>query len=663
MKRLKDLTRNSIFVLTSVSTMIPIAIQAQTTEWGNIPQEHLEMTTFPNDTNATAIILADIGEVKFNRDYRMEFTRHRRIKILTEAGYDWGDVRIPFYADDGLQKLYKGEIEGQTFLLKPDGSVKRTKLKKESIHEEDVDRKFHRMRFTLPVLAPGCVIEYKYKITSKYGTFLEDWAFQSSEPTLWSEFRAEIPQFLHYMMWYQGISQFDVQKKESYSWPPTLTNRYSYKCTKFVWAMRDVPALRSEPFMTTLEDYRLKIRFQLSKVVFPGQSPREIMKTWDELAEGLMEDESFGKQIERHKVLREQAKKLVTGSERSEKKMRAIYNYVRSTMVWDGKHRVYCEKGLDDAFEAKHGNTAEISLMLTGMLRAAGVEAHAVLLSTRKHGQLIKRYPILTQFNHVLTYAKIGSKEYLLDATDPLRPINLLPEDVLNKAGWIVTKGEKFVPVPITSGEFLNKTEVSAKLTNDGTITGVFESVDDGYSALFDRHTLQGKSEEDYIHDGWLEDLTGAQLDSFRIENQDSTDAGLLTKAYFSSHDHAQVIGDSLIYLQPVFFGRRETNPFKSPMRTFPVDFTYPRRLIYTLNLELPAGYTAELPEPEIRRLPNNGGQFLYLVETKDQMVRLTTTLEITRTEFDTSEYQYLRSFYDNIVKWHSKPIVLKNEL
>lgn len=652
--------RNSVVVLIFLPIMLPVALQAQTIEWGKIPREHLEMKTFPDDTNATAIILADIGEVKFNRDFRMEYTRHRRIKILTEAGYDWGDVHVAFYKDDGLQKLSKGDIEGQTFLLRPDGSVKRTKLEGKSVHEEDVDGKTHRMRFTLPALSPGCVIEYKFKIVSKHGAFLEDWTFQSDEPTLWSEFRAEIPQFYHYVMWYQGINQFDVQNNETYPWPPTLTQPYQFKCTKFFWAMRDVPALRSEPFLTSLEDHRQKVSFQLAKVIFPGQSPREFLKTWDTVAEELNEDDSFGKQIERHKVLRQQAQKLVAGINSSEEKIRAIYNYVKSTMVWDGEQSVSCEKDLDDAFEAKRGNTAEIALMLTGMLRAAGVEAHPVLLRTREKGHLIRRYPIVTQFNYVLTYANTDGKEYLLDATDPLRPMHLLPEEVLNTAGWVVVKGERFVPVPLNSGEFFNKTEVSAKLAKDGSIAGVFESVDDGYSALFDRHTLQDKSEEDYIQDGWLEDLTGAQLDSFRIQNQDSSDTALLTEAHFSSFDHTQLIGDSLIYFQPVFFGRRESNPFKSPVRRYPVDFAYPRRFIYTLNLEIPPGYTAELPEPEIQRLSNNSGQFLYLVESNDRLIRLSTALEITRTKFDTAEYRQLRDFYDNIVQWHSKPIVLK---
>jgi hypothetical protein len=569
--------------------------QSKPMKWGDVPRADLEMKTFPEDSNATAVILCDFGEVTFNDQFGMVFSRHQRVKILSEAGYDWGSHAIQFYAKDKRQRVT--DVEGQTFYLTAEGTVRREKLDKKSIFDEDVDGEWRRIRFTLPALAPGAVVEYRYTITTSpgYFTYLHGWEFQTSEPTLWSEFRADIPAVLQYVIVKQRLAALEVEETNSYNWPPTL---YSYQTARMFnlkimshrWAMRNMPALREEPYMTTPDDFRAKIHFQLAQIVWPGVAPEKIMQTWEKLAEDLLGYESFGKQIERHKVLREQAETLVAGITNPEEKIRRIYDYVRTTMTWNREYGIYVDEDLDKAFQARRGGGPEIALMLTAMLRFAGLEAYPVLISTRNNGKIIQIYSILSQFNHVLTYVKAGSQEHLLDATDPLRPHTLLPVAALNEVGWLVDKKNPSW-VDITSpGAFINQTIVSAKLDADGAITGRFESADAGYSGVFDRHALSDKKEDEYIRNGWLNDLTGAQLDSFTISNRDSVNAPLMTTAYFSSSDHAHAAGDN-IYFNPVFFGRQKENPFKLQERTFPVDFAYGRKLAYTLNLTLPEGY------------------------------------------------------------------------
>jgi hypothetical protein len=56
-----------------------------------------------DDTNATAVILGDCGEIYFDRFFETVFTRHRRIKILSEAGYEWGSHVIHYFAKERAQ--------------------------------------------------------------------------------------------------------------------------------------------------------------------------------------------------------------------------------------------------------------------------------------------------------------------------------------------------------------------------------------------------------------------------------------------------------------------------------------------------------------------------------------------------------------------------------
>ncbi|MFQ5630277.1 MAG: DUF3857 domain-containing protein [bacterium] len=349
-----------IVTILSLFNCQSIFAQEQPVEWGKIPRADLEMADFPDDTNAVAVILADVGKVTFKGDFNIIFERHRRIKILSEGGYEWGSFSIPFYAKKKYQSIDKKDIEGQTFILNTDGSQRHVKLDKASIFDEDIDGKYRRIRFTLPALTPGCVVEYRYRVKSKNPTFLHNWKFQTSEPTRWSEFRADIPSPFNYAMIWQGIKKFDLEESTSYPWPHELKHFRTAKAFHLVinshrWGMRDMPALREEPFMTTPEDYRAKIRFQLQSTFWPLQAPTLVMHSWQKLAEELMDSKYFGREIERHKVLRKQARSLVADLNNPEEKMLAIYDYVRTTMAWNGEYGIYKDVDLDDAFKARHG--------------------------------------------------------------------------------------------------------------------------------------------------------------------------------------------------------------------------------------------------------------------------------------------------------------------
>jgi transglutaminase-like putative cysteine protease len=645
-----------------VFLLLPVLLAAQDKpmKWGEVPRADLEMAKFPQDSNATAVILCDYGEVEFaGAEFEMIFKRHRRIKILSEAGYKWGSFALQYYAKKNFQRV--SDIEGQTIKLAADGAVRREKLDKKSIFDEDVDGELRRVRFTLPALAAGAVVEYRFTVHSRNGTFLHDWEFQTSEPARWSEFRADIPQVLQYVMLRPMSMAFAVEESKTHPIPGTTLNTgYSFDATTHRWAMREVPALREEPYMTTPDDYRARLRFQLAKFAWPGVPAVEVMNTWEKLAADLMESESFGRQLERHGVLRQQAETLVAGISSPEQKMRAIYDYVRTTMAWNGEYGIYAEANLDKAFQARRAGGPEIALMLTSMLRAVGIEAHPVLISTRRNGKVVDVYSILSQFNYVLTYAKLGARQYLLDATDPLCPHTLLPVHTLNQVGWLVDKkNPRWVNIT-NPGTFVNQTNVVAKLAPDGAITGKFESSDAGYSGLRDRHTLRDKKEDEYIRQGWLDDLAGARLDSFKINDKDSTHKPLLTEAHFSSNDHAQVAGEN-IYFNPVFFGRYDENPFKLPERNFPVDFAYGIKTTYTLNLTLPEGYVAQdLPKDVALNLSKDTALFRRAARVDGNNLQLTSQIHIRKPRFDPNEYKALREFYDRIVAAHAEQVVLK---
>lgn len=65
------------------------------------------------------------------------------------------------------------------------------------------------------------------------------------------------------------------------------------------WVVKDAPAFKEEPFMTSKEDFVSRINFALSYVTFPGRPVQEIMGSWAKLNKELTEDEDFGLVIEK----------------------------------------------------------------------------------------------------------------------------------------------------------------------------------------------------------------------------------------------------------------------------------------------------------------------------------------------------------------------------
>ena len=590
------------FRIVLLGLLLPAVLWAQpkSIKWGEVPRADLEMKTFPNDTNAAAVILGDVGNVYFNGRLEMILTRHRRIKIFSEAGYEWGNPTVQYSAKEPPQKVT--DLEGQVFILDPDGTVRKIKLDETSIIDEEIDGNRRRLRLILPAFAPGVVVEYRYKIISPHNKLLPDkllpdWEFQTSVPTRWSEFRAEIPAL-------------------------------------FMIAVSAAGA---------------------------GSTAEElVMVAGKKLAANLLESENFGRQLVPSQILRAQTDSLVAELDQPEEKMRRIYDYVRTTMIWNGEHGIYANEKLDRIFQTRRSGGAEIALLLTAMLRGAGLDAHPVLISTRGHGKIIPNFSTLGQFNHVLTYVKVGDREYWLDATDHLRPYDLLPMAALNEVGWLVdAENPRWIEIPAT-GSFSNQTTVLAELAADGSITACFISSDAGYSGLFNRRQLRDKKIADYFRDVWFKDFAGARLDSFKINGEDSTPQPLVTEAYFSLADYARVAGDS-ICLNPILLGRIKENPFKRPERAFPIDFVYSSKLTYTLNLTLPDGYViAELPQNIAFKLPNEAGHFRRLARVEGNNLQLTSQFVIRQPRFEPAEYQALREFYDRIVAAHAESIVLK---
>lgn len=639
--------------------MLPVLLFAQKEpiKFGKVPPEDLAMKTYEPDTSAAAVVLCDFGHAWFDLP-NYNITRHKRIKILKRAGFEEGDIKIPYYGKPKDRVIEN--LKAKVYL--PNGTE--VEVGKDDFFYEKVDDFRSSINFSFPQLEVGAVIEYRYEYKTSY-RFLPDWYFQSDIPHRWSELLMEVPDFLEYVSFTQGLHNNEAEGGTS---NVEVTNdvksgNYGSKVNVTRLVMKNAPAMKKEPFISTMEDYYASIKFQLRAVSIPGRTIQEEIPTWQSLAKLLVEDASFGDQYLKERNYKDAwaaAKPIVAqAGSLAQDKVNAVYKFVTDNIAVTSDEGIFVEKTLNDCFAKKAGQANEANLLVVALLREAGIEAHPMLVSRRSHGKPMTLYPYWEQFDYVLAAAKVDSTFQLLDATNPYRPPSYPHMDALNQEGWIVIKDRptwaSIVPRQASDTYLFN-----CAVDENGGINGKLTISSDGYSAISERDALAEKPGGDHLKSFLSDHFPDIVLDSLRFENK--AELGKPLKAYMNCQvpSQAQINGD-FMYLTVSGVSAFNESPFKVKKRDYPVDIPYPIKEQIVLNLSLPNGYVVEdLPDPVTLALPDEAGRFQYRVSQKGSSIQVSSTIQVNRLYFEVPDYENLYDFFSRIEAKLGEQVVLK---
>ena len=127
-----------------------------------------------------------------------------RTKILKSEGAKHANIDIT-YCDGDLAKNNNNfdemtDLKVRVFTKNEKGKVEKKNINTSNFTKERIDDNYVVLHVVVPDVQPGSIIEYNYKIRSPRATFLFDWAFQESIPTLHTKCDLEIPAFLTFNM-------------------------------------------------------------------------------------------------------------------------------------------------------------------------------------------------------------------------------------------------------------------------------------------------------------------------------------------------------------------------------------------------------------------------------------------------------------------------------
>lgn len=621
-----------------------------TSPFGEVAIAELESTFYAPDSTAEAAILRDKGSVRIIYDdhlgFRAFYTREVKIKIYRSSGLSWGDVVLPYYVKDKYKAERIDDIEANTYNLE-EGRIQKTELTKDAVFTEDMDESWNLRKFALPNVREGSVIEYTYTLVSPYLFHLRDWQFQYEVPVVWSEYSATIPAFYEYLILHQGYVPLAESEAEM-SRHKLQLRQYTYNNAKYFWASEHIPAFADESFISNKEDYISKLTFQLAKENFPGRAVREYMETWPKLAGDLLSLTDYGRFLKR-KDGKETVEELTAGLTSDLEKAQAIYGYLGQHLRWNEEYSLYPEGTPKSLLESRVGNSSDLTAILTNWLRMADIDANPVMVSTRGHGRVQVKFPVIDQFNTSVVYAKIENQEYLLDITDPYQPFGVIPIQCLNGYGLVVdTKEERWVALERVhryhTENYLSVIYNFETSQFETTVNQVYR----GYAALAQRQQLRDEPKE----------VVGYQMEDFRVINQEKTDEDL--RMTFTQLEPAVDLGDYL-YVETFPKSPFAENPFKAAERQHPIDYSYRRTYKQVFNLVIPEGYAVEeVPTSTTASLEGNVVQFVFQPQVSAVSVQVMSIIRINQSLVDAQQYQELRKLYEDVLVKHQEKIVLR---
>jgi hypothetical protein len=646
-------------IFTSTLLLLPISFnlegQIKEITFGEIPKEDLVMAEYKADLSADAVILDNYVRVTMRSDDKIivKVDRHIRIKIINTDGLDYANVELPYGNDEKIIGLRAASYNIE------EGVTVRNDVDKKSFYQEKTSRYRNTMRFSVPNVRVGSVIEYKYSLESHDYFTLYTLEFQHEIPVRASGFRVEIPGYFEYKFIPGGdLSSIKFNKTEQkINFGSNFVEGYIGQ-----WNAYNVPAYREEPFSTGSVDYNAHIGFELSKINVPGVYFKDISPTYANLSKNLLEESDFVTYFKNRAAIRNRVLeiKALKGSETE--LLKRIYTFVSDYMMWNGYSGYMASASMNKIYKDARGNAADINLMLLAMLREAGLNADPVIFSTREHGLINPLFAIIQKFNYVAVVAQADGEKYILDATDPVRPFNMLPLECLNGNGWIITQsGGSWINVRNNEQSYEDM-RFDMVLDESGTLTGTAHNTYESYDAWAVRKVCRLEGEESYadimrfINNNWR--ISHLELEGLKELEQPVIEKISLTVPYASD------VNGEIMYLNPVIYDRSESNEFYEEERLTPVDLGCPSLKKYSCMITIPEGWTlVELPQSVNLRLEGGGAEFRYDISAEGRKITLETEIKFTAISFEPERYKTIRDFWTSIIRKQAEVVILKKEI
>ncbi len=666
----------SLFTTIALLCFLNITV-AQNYKFGKVSEKELLQKEHPTNPTADAAVLYRETKTDFqyteDSGWYMVTDYFERVKIYTKEGFERANATINLYKDDKEDKLLN--LKGYTYYIGEDGKVQEVKLKSDGIFEEETSKFLKQTKITMPDVREGCIIEYKYTINSPFIFNIDEFRFQETIPVEKVKVLFTTPEYFVYKTHQRGWVPYKVDsetRERTMSFrqteqmdtrtfgkgiQQTETREIKFKEDTYTVELDNVPALQEEAFVGNLDNYTTALQFEMSYIDIPGVPLKTYATTWEDVSKSIYRIDDFGAELKRNNYFENDIDALLSGATKPEEKVGKIFSYVLNKMNWNGFNSFYTYEGVKTAYKKGSGNVADINLMLVAMLRHANLEANPVLVSTKEHG--IPLFPTRNGFNYVIAAVDLPQGTLLLDATNKDAEIGVLKSNILNWQGRVIKKEGTSGWVSLSSiVPAVKSAMVNVEIKPDMSVAGKAQSRFTGNYAFQYRTEFKGLN-EDAQRKAIEKNNNQAELSNLHFENLTTLGQPVSLEYDFEALDAVEDVAGKLYFSPMTFMATKET-PFKSETREYPIDYGYPMKNRYIINIALPDGFKVEsLPENAVFNLSENTGSYRYLISQVGNKLQLSVEFAINKSLIAAEEYESLKKFYELLIAKENEKVVL----
>ena len=655
---MKTNAKKGVLVLLAAMLLSSLtASAAEVIKFGTKPtKQELDMKVYEPDTTARAVYLCDYGDVYYQYSntigFYIEYNYTKRIKVLKPEGVGLADVNILFSDGESVRGLEANAYNEEN------GKVVKTQLEKKKVFEEKLGAKHKLVKFAIPNVKEGTILEYKYTLHSPLVHKLNDWVAQKSIPVISSRLDIIIPEYFIVNVSQQGVFPLVTDVKDDgckfsviTGWG--TTEALTCAARRYKIEGDNIPALDNEPFVWSHRDYQAMVEFEFSGTAFPGEMLKTISTTWSDVEKTLKEDEEFPMAM--GCPYDKEIKQLgISETMPVEERVVALMNLLHSKMKWNGK-RTWYAADVKKAISAGVGSSGDMNFIFMSMLRKCGISCAPVVLSSRSNGRMPMLRASLERLSDMVVRYVDGNTLHYIDASDKDAYIDALPADERVERARVIGE-DAWADISDLSKNQLSKT-ITSTLSADGTLQGMKRSARSGiFSWIFRRNF---KSESDSIK--YVEDLK--KNNDFEVESFSTTGLNEYGNRVVDIVKFSKTVdvADDRIYFNPMVVLDEKDNPFVQEKRIFPVELSCTQSVNIISSITLPDGYEVEeLPQSGALKFNDGTCSCQYLLKQVGNQLQLLYKLNIGRQFFEASEYEDLKNFYQAVVEKNNQMVVLK---
>lgn len=635
---------------------------SQKIKFGKVSKEELEEKVHPLDSaaNATYLYKHRRTYVEYNQSIGFQIVSdyHFRIKIYNKEGFDYANFNLGYYKPESGEAEKISNLKAYTFNLNEAGEIEKTKLTKDGIFKEKVNRFRGAKKVSMPNVKEGAVIDLQYKLVSPYYMHVDDLSYQADIPIKKFYAKVEIPEWFMYNKRSKGFYFITPKSYKKAGRIPFIQVSFINNVDEY--NATNVPALSDrEPYIASVKTYQGGVQYELSYTNFPNEVIKTYTTTWEKVSKQIY-DRSFGKEIGKRGYYKDDLAAVLEGATSDFDKLIQIFQLVKQKVKWNGVKGLYVDQGVKTAYKTGVGNVADINLMLTSMLKTAGLTANPVMVSTRGNGKPM--FPTIKGFDYVVSMVEFSDNSYaLLDATEPYSIPNLLPLRALNFQGRKVTESGYSSWVNLISSEHASETNtVKIAIDEEGEVEGFLRQKVDNLNAMLTRKRYNPLKEEDAISK--IEENYDIEIEDFRVGNEKDLGKPYTRMLKFTSEDLVEEINGKL-YINPLLFFSQLQNPFKANERKYPIDFASPWKEANKISIQIPEGYQVEsIPEQLAIGVSDELGFFKFIAVNKGNAIQVSSALQFNSAIIGPNYYQEVKDFYAQLVAKQKEKIVLSKK-